>query len=167
MLGGDRATFLYNNNFINAFIEDDEHQNSIILLYRWSSDPLFSKFQQDLKNSKNFITSYDPDPYHIVFVFDIPKEHKKNFKNFSNSKYSKMEDRFKIRILEFHDMDIKGVLAQILFKSEERRKTLEAKLDAEINPNSELLSAINLNEEKLQLNKYINYGKKTNKNQKI
>ena len=56
-------------------------------------------------------------------------------------------------------MDIDQALGQILFKSEERRLTLEAKLDAEIDQQSELLSVLDMEKETLNLKYYLNEKK--------
>ena len=61
----------------------------------------------------------------------------------------------KLKILNFHGMSVDSALSKILFKSEERRKELEKKLNAEIPDNSELLSIINLEDEILDLNYYL------------
>lgn len=50
MLSGKRNLFLYNSQLINAFIGYKELNNHIVLLYRWSSDPLFAKFEIALKS---------------------------------------------------------------------------------------------------------------------
>ena len=70
-----------------------------------------------------------------------------------------MDDVYKLKILDFHDMDIDQALGQILFKSEERRLTLEAKLDAEIDQQSELLSVLDMEKETLNLKYYLNEKK--------
>ena len=52
-------------------------------------------------------------------------------------------------------MSVDSALSKILFKSEDRKKELEKKLNAEIPENSELLSIINLKDEILDLNYYL------------
>ena len=80
---------------------------------------------------------------------------RKNGQYFKEGKYSKLDDEFKLKILDFHGMAVDSALSKILFKSDERRKQLEKKLDAEIPDNSELLSIINLEDEILDLNYYL------------
>ena len=70
-----------------------------------------------------------------------------------------MEDIYKLKILDFHDMDIDQVLGQILFRSDERRQELEKKLNAEIDKTSELLSALDKEKETLNLKHYLNEKK--------
>ena len=155
MLSGNRNLFLYNSQLINVFINFKDIKDHIILLYRWSMDPLFSKFELALKKFPTFVKSFDLDPNHVVFVFSIPKRHTDNFKFFKKGKYSKLDDEFKLKLLDFHDMTVDSALSKILFKSEDRKQQLEEKLNAEIPDDSELLSIINIEDETLNLDYYL------------
>ena len=154
MLGGNRRLFLYDKSLLNCFIGFGSRQDCIVLFYRWSSDPLFARFEKALQKFRSFVLVHNPDPYHIIFVFKVPQEYKEDFQKFKQGKYSRMGDLYKLKILDFHNMDIEGVLAQILFRSEIRRKSLQEKLDVEISTESELLSIINEDDEILNLEKY-------------
>tara|TARA_R100001463_G_scaffold132216_1_gene192732 strand:+ start:1141 stop:1914 length:774 start_codon:yes stop_codon:yes gene_type:complete len=156
MLGGSRRLFMFNKQLLNAFMGWGKYTDCIVLLYRWSMDPLFAKFEQALKKFASFEHSFDPDPYHVVFIFSIPDNHKLNFKHLKQSKYSKMNDIYKLKILDFHNMDIDQVLGQILFRAKERRLDLEKKLAASIDEKSELLSALDMDKEILNLKDYLN-----------
>tara|TARA_R110002111_G_scaffold256633_2_gene323905 strand:- start:61 stop:534 length:474 start_codon:yes stop_codon:yes gene_type:complete len=146
---------MYENQLLNAFLGHKDNVDKIVLLYRWSSDPLFSKFEQALKKFEAFDSSFDPDPHHVVFIFKIPDKHKQNYEQLKMSKYSRMDDLYKLKILDFHDMEIDQTLGQILFRASERRLDLENKLDAKIDKQSELLSVLNMDKETLNLNDYI------------
>lgn len=155
MLSGDKNLFLYDSQLINAFINYSTTEDHIILLYRWSVDPLFTKFDKALQKFPTFIRTFNADPQHVVYIFSIPTHHDLNFKYFKEGKYSKLEDEFKLKILDFHAMSVDSALSKILFKSEDRRKELEEKLNAEIPENSELLSIINIENETLNLDYYL------------
>lgn len=155
MLSGDKNLFLYESNLINAFINYAELENHIVLLYRWSSDPIFAKFDLALRKFPTFVRAFDADPQHTVYMFNVPERHTLNFKYFKEGKYSKLEDDYKLKILDFHDMGVDSTLSKILFKADERKKQLERKLDAEIPENSELLSIINIETETLNLDYYL------------
>lgn len=155
MLSGNRNLFLYSSQLINVFINFEDIKDHIILLYRWSMDPLFSKFELALKKFPTFVKSFDIDPNHIVFVFSVPEQHIENFKLFKKGKYSKLDDEFKLKLLDFHSMTVDSALSKILFKAEDRKKQLEEKLDAEIPDDSELLSIINIEDETLNLDYYL------------
>ena len=72
MLGGNKKLFFWDRLFVNAFMETPEEKDCIALLYRSSSDPLFIKFEKALSKFRNFRKKYDPNPYYVLFVFDIP-----------------------------------------------------------------------------------------------
>ena len=65
-----------------------------------------------------------------------------------------MSENYKFQILEFHDLDVKDQVAQVLWKSDKRRKAMEKKLDAEIDSNSELLTAIDFDTEIYDIETY-------------
>ena len=153
MLGGNKNLFFWDRLFVNAFIETPEEKDCIALLYRWSSDPLFIKFEKALSKFKDFRKKYDPIPYYVLFVFNIPKNHKRNYKLFKNGKYSKLSKAYKISILDFHDLEISSEVGQILFQDPKRKKILEEKLDVILEDNSELLSIID-NDEIFNIKKY-------------
>ena len=155
MLSGNRHLFLYDSHLINAFIKYDDVEDHIILLYRWSNEVLFAKFDLALKKFPGYVKSFDPSPNHVVYMFSVPKRHIKNFERFKQGKYSKLTDAYKLKILDFHNMAADSTLAQILFKSTNRKKELEVKLDAELPDNSELLSIIDIDKETLDLKYYI------------
>lgn len=155
MLSGTKNLFLYDTHLLNAFIGVKDIEDHLVLLYRWSSDPLFAKFDLALKKFPTFVKSFDTDPSHIVYVFSIPDAHIKNFILFKEGKYSKLDDEYKLKILDFHNMSADSALSKILFKSYERKEELEKKLDAELPEDSELLSIINLENEILNLNYYL------------
>lgn len=155
MLSGNRNLFLYDSQLINAFIGYNNLDDHLVLLYRWSGDPMFAKFDIALRKFPTFVKVFDADIQHTVYIFSIPKKHMKNFQLFKKGKYSKLDDEYKLKILDFHNMGVESALSKILFKSDERRKELEDKLDADIPEDSELLSVINLTDEILNLNYYL------------
>tara|TARA_R110000744_G_scaffold28831_1_gene69157 strand:- start:44 stop:802 length:759 start_codon:yes stop_codon:yes gene_type:complete len=147
MLSGTRELYFWNKLFVNAFIKTPEDDDCIALLYRWSSNPLYVKFEKALSQFKNFRRRYDPSPDYVMFVFDIPKRCIRNYNRFINGKYSKFSKEYKIDILDFHDAEIEDEIGQILFQSDKRRVALEKKLAADLPDESELLSIINIEDE--------------------
>ena len=154
MLSGNRRLFFWDKLFMNCFVATPEKDNCIALLYRWSPDPLFIKFEKALSKFKYFKKRYDPSPDYVMFVFDVPKEHIKNYDNFINGKYSKLSREYKIDILDFHELEADGEVGQILFKSPKRKKIMEEKLGATLENNSELLSIITRNNETFDFEPY-------------
>ena len=154
MLSGNRKLYFWNKLFVNAFIKTPEDDNCIALLYRWSSNPLYIKFEKALSKFKNFRRRYDPSPNYVMFVFDVPKRHIRNYKRFIEGKYSKFSKAYKLDVLEFHDAEIENEIGQILFLSSKRRRALERKLGEYLPENSELLSILDIEKETYNPNTY-------------
>ena len=79
----------------------------------------------------------------------IPPKYSKVLKLFKEGKYSEFPESYKQKILDFHDFDIDGQTAQILYKSKERKRVLEKELSVEISDTSELYDIPNLKDETL------------------
>jgi len=154
MLPGQKELYFWNSLFVNAFIKTPEDNDCIALLYRWSSDPKYLKFEKALSQFQNFRRRYDPSPNYVMFVFDIPKRHIRNYKRFIAGKYSKFSKAYKLDILEFHDAEIENEIGQILFLSSKRRRALERKLGENLPKNSELLSILDIEKETYNPNIY-------------
>ena len=156
MLGGNKKLFFYNSLLLNCYIGTTEDKNCIVAVYKDSNSLLFNKFERAIIRLKSFVKAYDVDNY-IVFIFSIPKHHKKNYKKFIDGKYSEFSLEYKLQILDFHNQEIDDRLGTIVFKSEHRRQEMEEVLDAEISKDSELYSVPNIEEEIFNLTKYKNY----------
>lgn len=155
MLGGTRRLYMWDKLFVNAFINAEQYQDAICLLYRFSGDTIFLKFEQALKQFRTFKDTFDPSPHFVMFVFDVPENYKEQYDLYIAGKYSKFSPTFKSKIMEFHGFNIHGEMAQILFQDEKRRLRLQEELDAEIEPGSELLSIIDIEEETFNPKIYI------------
>jgi len=155
MLGGERRLFMFDSLFVNCFISSEKYKNKIILVYRFSGKGVFLKFEQALKQFRGFVDTFDPSPHFVAFVFDVPDTHKENYVRFLNGRYSKLSPEYKDKILDFHDFEIDGQLAQILFKSNKRRLKLETELGIELDDNAEVYSVMNEEEEMFNPETYI------------
>ena len=147
MLPGNKKLYFWNKLFVNCFIATPEDEQCIAMLFRWSGDLRYIKFEKILSQVNNFRRRYDPSPNYVMFVFDIPKGFEREYRAFILGKYSKFSRDYKLDILDFHNLDIENEIGQILFKSDKRRKLLEERLDAEIPEKSELLSIIQVEDE--------------------
>jgi hypothetical protein len=143
MLGGTRRLFMYDSLFVNCFIGTEKHRNKIVLVYRFSGDTLFLKFEKALRQFRGFVDCYDPSPYFVSFVFKVPEQHKENYVHFLNGRYSELAPDYKDKLLDFHGFDIDGELAQILYKAPKRRTRLEDTLDITLDDDAELYSIMN------------------------
>ena len=62
MLGGEKTLYFWNTLLLNCFIATEDDEDCISLLYRWSSDPKYLKFEQALTKFRFFRRRYDHDP---------------------------------------------------------------------------------------------------------
>lgn len=146
LLGVSRRWFMWDSLFINCFIGTSlEDTGKVIgLLYRFNGRSEFLKFETAMCAFTNFIRRYDPDPYHVMFVFNVPKSATKSYEHFINGKYSEIDDIWKLKILEFHGFDIDGMTGKILFQADSLRREIEERLDVELPPDAELHSVPNI-----------------------
>ena len=131
-LGGNKKYMLWDSLFVNAFISTTEYDECIALLYRFSGEKIFTKFEEAMCAMPTFIKFEDVDPYHVLFVFDIPESAKSSYERFRNGQYSLIDDIWKLIILDYHDYKADGKTGQILYKNPELKKSLEIKLDIEL-----------------------------------
>ena len=156
MLGGTKRLWFYNQLFINAFIGiKNKIENKIILLYRKSNDILFKKFKNALKQFRSFRSMEDVDDNYILFIFDIPTHHIKNFKLFKEGKYSKLNRTYKLKILDYHGLNVDNAIGQILFKTSKRKRHLEKKIGMYLPDDAELYSIPEKHEEHFNINYYL------------
>ena len=147
MLSGNRDLYFWNRLFVNCFIATNDHDNCIALLYRFSTDPLYVKFQRALSKFATFKDKYCPSSGYEMFIFGVPKKHIRNYNKFLRGEYSKLSSTYKKSLLDFHNATARDEVGQILYKDPKRRKALEYKLDIELPEDSELLSIIDIDKE--------------------
>lgn len=155
MLGGTRRDYLYDKNYINCYLASQDvykEYDKIILSYRFSGSMEFKNFEDLIGNHPLYDSEYEPDKYHINYVFNIPEEEKENYRYFLDGKYSKFTEDYKKKILAFHSFAPSGATGGILYKSKERREalinSLYDKADKKDFPeDAELLSIPSLKEE--------------------
>mgnify|MGYP003671062728 CR=1 FL=1 len=142
-LGGNRAKSLWSQQLVNVFTRTEEHPSCIALLYRFSGTKAFAKFESELCKHKDFVHRYDPDPFQVLFVFNVPRECEASYEHYVNGKYSQIDGLWKLKILDFHGFDMDGHTGKILYQSPELRKTLETSLDVNLGKGCELHSIPN------------------------
>jgi hypothetical protein len=148
-LGGNRKLFMWDQLFLNCFIgtTPENTRKVIALLYRFSGEPLFLKFESALCAFRNFIKRYDPDPYHVMFIFDVPSEAVMSYEHYVHGRYSEIDDIWKLKILEWHGFDIDGHTGKILFKADSLKQSIEDRLGVALDSDSELHSIPSLETE--------------------
>ena len=135
----------------NAFIADEDYPEfnyHIFLLYQFSGDITFSRFEKEVEYGKHFVKSYDVDKYQVMKVFSVPDKYKKEYDLFMDSKYSKFSESYKNKILEFHNLPKEDVvqnevlvtesyIADVLWKRERAFQKLEDLIGCKIPRNQE------------------------------
>lgn len=152
-LGGSKKYMLWDSLFVNAFISTSEYDECIALLYRFSGDKLFTKFEEAMCAMPTFIKFEDVDSYHVLFIFDVPDSARNSYQRFRDGQYSEIDDIWKLMILNYHDFSKDGQTGQILYKSPELKKSLEIELDIELG-DSELHSIPNMKYERFNKEYY-------------
>ena len=147
MFGGSRHLFMWNQLFMNCFLHTEDGEPHIQLLYRFSGDPLFLKFEQALSKFQSFVRKEDPNDGFVLFTFRIPERQFANYKRFIAGKYSSFSKLYKMTLLEFHNFDVESMIGQVIFKSAVRKVKLETKLGCSLPEDSELLSIVDVEKE--------------------
>jgi len=100
--------FFITKNFENCFIGDENHPElgkKIFLLYEYLMSADYVKFERKIELIPEFSTDYDyAGERQVMYVFDIPDEHKQDFQYFLKGEYTKFSDELKEKILRFWDM---------------------------------------------------------------
>ena len=141
MLGPGKEFFIM-DKLVNVFIATENNKDCIALLYRFSGDPLFLQLEKAYKQFSYFREIEDTDPYHVLFVFNVPDKYRKVYNQFIKGKYSQFNKLYKLHILEFFNYSKDSQTCQILFRSTKRREFLEKLLDVTLPEKAELLSII-------------------------
>lgn len=142
VLGSQSPKFRVNNEFCNCFIGmegEEEYGEYVYLLYRFNGSKEFLDFEFSLKNHPMYLTSINPDPYHIMYKFRIPERYKEDINLITEGKYSYVSKPYKDRILNFH-LNANTALEEILNRSEIRRKSMEIEYNCTIPEDVDLLS---------------------------
>jgi hypothetical protein len=153
LLGCKRKDMYWEKQFVNTFLSTDLYDECIALLYRFSGDVEFIKFESSLKDDKLFLNFIDVDKHHVLYIFKVPDYAQEAYHLIRNGKYSEIDDLWKIYILNFHDLTREGHTAQVLYKDLELKRKLELELDVNLG-NAELLSVPNMKFERFNLDYY-------------
>jgi len=135
-------------NLVNAYVGADEYSgydNHIFLLYRYVGNPRFIEYEDYLEHTVLFKAKYDPDKYHVMFIFDVPETYQQEYDFFKQGKYSKFSQEYKILIFKFHQiLDENHKVAKVLYKHPDLREDIEDRLNTVLPENSELSSVPDL-----------------------
>ena len=85
----------------------------------------------------------------------MPKKQRRNFELFKEGKYSKFNKTYKLKILDYHKMNVDNVIGQILFKTVGRKRVLENKIGMSLPDDAELYSIPEKHVEHFDINYYL------------
>ena len=144
-IGESREYFLWSNQFVNSFIHvEDElytkhgyEKPCLYLLYRFSKSIPFAKFEKKIQEHELYITMYDVDPFHVLYVMKIPESLYSEYELFMKGKYSKFHTKYKEQVLAFHRAGKASDLYGILTRSKKFREKLEKKLTGVVERDSD------------------------------
>jgi len=135
MIGDSRGVFKWQQYFVNTFITTN---NKIIILYRFFNTDDYKQFEHSMLKYPLFSRLLDKDKQLVMVEYNVPEEYSDIIDLFKNGQYSKMPEKYKEKILRFHNITKDTLIGKILFKADERRKQLELDLDVTIPEDVEL-----------------------------
>jgi hypothetical protein len=143
--------FMQLHLLLNVYLSSDDLpdvKNSIFLHYEYQDlDGSFARLENNLKKNLHFRGMYDPDKYTSIFYFHVPKHWYDDYLLFLDSKYSKVSETLKKKILKFYNLGSHSQVYKVLYRDIERRRELEEELDVELPPEAEVASALDFRQE--------------------
>ena len=153
-------------DIIAIFIGDDdkpEYDNHIFILLDWDNNFNTVRYEAYLEQNNLFVDKYDPSTDTVMLIFKVPKKYQGIYDLYKEGKYSKFPEKYKEKILRFHNIfTSKHKVYQVLYKDERLYQELEDKLDVRLNRSVEISSIPDLELEvfnKKILNHYENNKK--------
>jgi hypothetical protein len=135
----------FRNLVINVFIGDESYPSldgNIFVLYKFSGKQEFIAYEENIKEHELYVTAYDPDESHLMMVFKVPQHHKADYELLKDSKYSKISEEYKTRILTFHAISKNHPVSDVLYRPESAYRKLEDKLEHSVPRGQEVSSKL-------------------------
>lgn len=140
MLGGNKKMFLH-KYLVNCFINYQEYKNKIILVYNHTIET----FHKALQKFSNFVKYIRLKGNYKMYIFDPPSKHLEDYNKVLEGKYSQIDNTYKLKILDYNNLEIDSAMGNILFKSTQRRLKMEKELGIELSEDAELFSILDMN----------------------
>jgi hypothetical protein len=150
LLNKTKKTLKFNSYFVNAFL--DNTFTNICLLYRFTGTELYKDFEAAIMKEPLFIKHIEYDPYHVMYVFKIPKQFESDVKCFQEGKYSGFSKLLRERIWKFYGKEEGSAVLQVVKKNKELKKKMEELLNIELSDEAELASKPELDKEIYNIN---------------
>lgn len=146
------SRYCLNTYLINAYI-DSKNPKRLELVFRFSSHSTYKQLENCLLDHPEFIKineGYKKDDY-VSFVLGVPEDFQKDVIYFLRGQYSSLSEELKKNILKFHRASKKSRLYKVLYKQADLRTELEEALGTRLNPEQELDSIPDRQQEFIEL----------------
>lgn len=142
-----KKAFLYDTNFVNAYLSIDGSplDGTIFLLYRYDGSQQMNKLEDWFKSSDIYVEAIQPDKYHTIYQLEV--KDKKTYDIFVSSKFADFSKEHKYKLERFHDLKNTDVDYKIIHNSKDYRKKLEELYLVTIPDNVSLNEAIVIEEQ--------------------
>lgn len=141
---------LINNVYTNYEYEKDV----ICIKYDKYTNDDYIKYLEELKSNKLFKYCISSDEYEVL-IFDFPNQYLQEYVCFKRGRFSEFRDIAKRKILDYilsgHSIKQVHNIRDVLYKSNSLRKTLEDKLNIQLDKDTELSSIPDIEKETLIL----------------
>lgn len=154
LLGKTKTQLRYTSYYSNTYLSKD--YKALLLVYRFTGTSMYKQFEQYMMTDSLCVTHTDHDPYHVVYMFAIPREFREDVKHFVEGKYSKFSKKLRQRITKFYGNKDASVI-KVIDKDQDFKLQLEKSLGVELPEDSELASKPDLSNEIYEI-KYVEKG---------
>jgi len=142
-LGKTKDQLRINSYYVNAYL-DDTHEY-ICIKYRFTGTSTFKEFEKYMVTDPLCVSHLEHGKYHVVYIFKIPLQFKKDVISFVEGKYSKFSKALKGRIQKFHGREDSLPMIEIINRNKDLKKQMELYLGLNLPENSELASKPDIN----------------------
>lgn len=135
MLGTSIDSFPYVRGVFHKAEDKPQYDGHILLL-----TPVFEGRRDDYYTAwlkATCFAKYEPDSFHVIYVFEVPELRKPDYYRFVKGEWSKMSKDYKDHVKRFHKCKIRNDywglrVMQVLDKDPSYKKELEEMLDEEL-----------------------------------
>ena len=115
-------------NLVNVFLGDEdkpELEDHIFLLYKFSADEEFLRFEEEVTWSIYYETQYDCDKHHVMIVFRRPECWKEEMQIILDGRYSETSKKYKRMMTRFHELPEYSQIVGVLYRKEFAYKAMD------------------------------------------
>lgn len=115
-------------NLVNVFLYDEDKPDLIdhlFLLYKFSADDEFIRFEEEVTWSPYYEVQYDSDKYHVMIVFRRPDCWKEEMDKLLEGKYSETSKKYKRMLIRFFELPDYSQIVGVLYRHEFAYKKMD------------------------------------------